>query len=223
MMMLARQSPAAYLHQIQFKGAIFDLDGVLVSTSRYHYLAWKELARKLGFDFTPEDNERLKGVSRVRSLQILLEIGGITLDDEAFRQALVEKNARYVKYISEIDKSEVLPGAERYLIRLKENNIRIALGSASKNAPAILKRLELSDYFDGVADGNNVGRAKPDPEVFLLASELIGIAPKDCAVFEDSEAGIAAANSAGMFSVGIGSAEILNKADIIVPGLCALI
>lgn len=212
-----------YLKEVRFEGAIFDLDGVIVDTARFHYLAWKEFADRFGFDFTKEHNERLKGVSRARSLEILLEIGGITLDGQAFAKALREKNARYLEYIGTLTKRDILPGAESYIRQLRDKGVRIALGSASRNAPFILDRLGLAGLFDGIADGNSVSRAKPDPEVFLAASALIGIPPARCAVFEDSEAGIEAARLAGMFSVGIGDGRILNLADIVVDTLRKLV
>lgn len=212
-----------YLHGMRFEGAIFDLDGVIVDTARFHYLAWKELADWLGFEFTTQHNEMLKGVSRVRSLEILLEIGGITLDGMTFKKVLQEKNGRYIELIGSLKKQDILPGAEEYILQLKEEGVRVALGSASKNAPFILGRLGLEGLFDGISDGNSVSRAKPDPEVFLKAAELIGIPPRRCAVFEDSKAGIEAAKRAEMFSVGIGDAAILGRADIVVDSLNALV
>lgn len=212
----------SYLTEARFEGAVFDLDGVIVDTARFHYLAWKELADRLGFEFTPEHNERLKGVSRVRSLEILLEVGGINADEPAFAQMLKEKNTRYQEYISTLKKQDILPGAESYILKLRDKGVRIALGSASRNAPFILGRLGLIELFDGISDGNSVSRAKPDPEVFIKASALIGVPPARCAVFEDSEAGIEAAKSAGMFSVGIGDSGILSRADIVVDGLGTL-
>lgn len=211
------------LLQPAFKAAIFDLDGVIVDTAKYHYLAWKELADELGFAFTPAHNERLKGVSRARSLEILLEVGGITLDDAAFERAMARKNDRYVAYISGMDESEILPGAKEYLAYLRTIGVKTALGSASKNAPLILKRLGLYESFDGVADGNNVSLPKPAPDVFLTAARLVGIAPGDCAVFEDAEAGVEAAKAAGMYCVGIGGKDRLSGADIAVEGFSGLL
>jgi beta-phosphoglucomutase len=205
------------LHPI-FKAAIFDLDGVIVDTAKYHYLAWRELAEKLGFSFTKEDNERLKGVSRIRSLEILLEVGGITLSSMDFERAMQEKNDRYVAYISNMDENEILPGAKEYLLYLRELGIKTALGSASKNAPLILKRLGLHEYFDGIADGNSVSRPKPAPDVFLEGARLVHELPHDCAVFEDAKAGVEAAKAAGMFCVGVGNSEMLAGADIVIEG-----
>lgn len=205
------------------KGAIFDLDGVIVDTAKYHYLAWRALANRLGFEFTEADNERLKGVSRMRSLQILLEVGGMD-PDEAEREQMAEtKNKEYVDYISRLEPSELLPGAKEYLMFLRSRGVRIALGSASKNAAFILERLGITELFDAVVDGTKVAKAKPDPEVFLTASAELGLDPADCVVFEDAAAGVEAAKAAGCRVVGIGSADILGAADRVVGGLDALL
>jgi beta-phosphoglucomutase len=206
----------------KMRAAIFDLDGVIVDTAKYHYLAWKRLANDLGFDFTKTDNERLKGVSRTRSLEILLEIGELTLDDEAKAQLAEKKNSWYVDDISRMSASEILAGAAEYLQYLRAKDVKIALGSASKNAPLILERIGISSLFDAIIDGNKVSKAKPDPEVFLRAAEELDILPEECVVFEDAEAGIEAALLAGMGAVGIGKANVLKDAEIIIPGLFAL-
>src|SRR5512133_2897520 len=190
----------------KMRAAIFDLDGVIVDTAKYHYLAWKRLANDLGFDFTETDNERLKGVSRTRSLEILLEIGRLTLDNAAKAKLAEQKNSWYVDYISHMNASELLPGAAEYLRYIRSKDVRIALGSASKNAPLILERIGISSLFDAIVDGNKVTKAKPDPEVFLRAAEEVNVAPAECAVFEDAEAGVEAAHRAGMNAVGIGKA-----------------
>jgi beta-phosphoglucomutase len=201
------------------KGAIFDLDGVIVDTAKYHFLAWRSLAEELGFEFTEEHNERLKGVSRMRSLDILLEIGGREFG-EAEKLAMAEKKNRlYVEYISRLDESELLPGVKEYLSSLRARNVGIALGSASKNAVFILDKLNISGLFDVVVDGNKVSRAKPDPEVFQTACRELGLKPQDCVVFEDAEAGVAAGKAAGMRVVGIGKPEVLKEADRVVTGL----
>lgn len=207
---------------MNMQGAIFDLDGVIVDTAKYHYLAWKKLAGELGFEFKESDNERLKGVSRVRSLEILLEVGGLSFSEEEKLLMAEKKNNRYLEYISGIDESELLKGAREYMLMLKDRGVRIALGSASKNSQIILNRLKIADIFDAIVDGNKVSRAKPDPEVFLVAAQELDLKPEDCIVFEDAEAGIAAARAAGMRTVGIGSREALRDADIVVPGLYAL-
>lgn len=195
------------------KAFIFDLDGVIVDTAKYHYLAWKDLATQLGFEFTSAQNEQLKGVSRVRSLEILLGIGKVTLDKEQKDFYLKEKNEQYLKYIAKMDHNEILPNIEPVLQFLKSSNIPFALGSASKNARLILETLDLLDLFDAIVDGNDVSTAKPDPEVFLIAAKKLGMTPKDCIVIEDAQAGIEAANKAGMTSIGIGDQRILKDAD----------
>ena len=201
---------------------IFDLDGVIVNTAKYHYLAWKRLADSLGFDFTEHYNERLKGVSRVESLKIVLEIGETSLEERAFEKALEDKNLWYLDYISQIDAEEILPGAEGFLRAVRGRGIKVALGSASKNAPLILERIGLCDQFDAVIDGNSVSNAKPDPEVFLKAAVAVGCAPQECVVFEDAAAGVQAALNAGMICVGIGSPAILGDAHFVIPGYAGI-
>ncbi|WP_043584248.1 beta-phosphoglucomutase [Geminisphaera colitermitum] len=205
------------------RGAIFDLDGVIVDTARYHYLAWKRLAAELGFTFTETHNERLKGVSRMRSLEILLEVGGITATSQECEEMAVRKNVWYVDYIRNMDASELLPGARDYLKNLRARGVKIALGSASKNAPLILENLRITELFDAIVDGNHVSKAKPDPEVFLLGARRLDLSPADCVVYEDAEAGIEAAHRAGMKTVGIGTAAALPAADFIAPDLRALL
>lgn len=194
------------------KAFIFDLDGVIVDTAKYHYLAWKKIATELGIGFTHENNELLKGVSRVRSLDIILSLGKVEASQEQKDQWLVQKNEEYLTYLVDMDQSEILPGVMPVLEFLKANNQPIALGSASKNARPILEKTGILSYFDVIVDGNDVSNAKPDPEVFLQAAQKLSITNENSIVFEDSVAGIQAANSAGMASVGIGDATILNEA-----------
>jgi len=196
---------------------IFDLDGVIVDTAKYHYLAWQKLAQQLGIDFTPEHNEELKGVSRVRSLEIILALGGITATQEEKDLWLRQKNDEYLSYLVTMDESEVLPGVLPVLDYLKQQNQKIVLGSASKNAKPILEKAKVIDYFDAVVDGKDVSNAKPDPEVFLQGAKKVNFPPEKCIVFEDSVAGIQAANIAGMTSVGIGNQEILQEAHFVFP------
>lgn len=203
----------------KYKAALFDLDGVIVDTAKYHYLAWKRLAHELGFDFTEKDNERLKGVSRMRSLEILLEVGGLTFSEEEMQKMAERKNNWYVEYITNMDESEILPGAKECLMKLREKGVKVSLCSASKNAQLILNNLKIKDLFDAIIDGTKTSKAKPDPEVFLLGAKELSVIPEDCVVFEDAEAGIQAAKSANMFAVGIGDEKILSKADIVIKGL----
>ena len=194
-------------------GFIFDLDGVIVDTAKYHYLAWKKLANELGFDFTVEQNELFKGVSRKRCLEILLEIGNVSANQEQFNKWMVEKNLDYLEYIEKMDSSEILPDVPKVLEYLKVKKTPIALGSASKNAKPILEKVGLLSYFDTIVDGNSVTKAKPDPEVFMIAAKQLGVVARNCVVFEDAVAGIQAANRAGMVSIGIGDENILSEAS----------
>ena len=204
-----------------YKCGIFDLDGVLVDTAKYHYLAWKQLAAQLGFEFTLEQNEALKGVSRMRSLEILLADGGLTgkFTDAEMEKLAAEKNEIYVRYIRELKQEELFPGVVETFRAMKAADVKIALGSASKNASMILDRLQITPYFDAIIDGTKVTKAKPDPEVFLLAAQELGIAPCDCVVFEDSQAGIEAVKSADMLAVGVGTQAQLPKADLLVSNV----
>ncbi|PWJ40845.1 beta-phosphoglucomutase [Sediminitomix flava] len=200
------------------KACLFDLDGVIVDTAKYHFLAWKRLADELGINFTEDDNEKLKGVSRVRSLEIILELGGKTLSEEDFNSFMTKKNDWYLEYVDQMKEDEILPGVLDFLKALKAEGVKVALGSASKNAMRILNLLNITDYFDAIIDGTSVSAAKPDPEVFLKGAEATGTTPAECVVFEDAEAGVEAAINGGMRVVGIGEEEALGKANIVVPG-----
>ena len=194
------------------KAFIFDLDGVIVDTAKYHFLAWQKLAQELGIEFTPEHNEELKGVSRVRSLDLILELGNITAKQEDKNKWLVQKNEDYLSYLVSMDENELLPGVLPVLNYLKDENQLIALGSASKNARPILEKTGIMHFFDAIVDGNDVSNAKPDPEVFIRAVQLLNSTNENAIVFEDSVAGIQAANSASMTSIGIGDEKILHEA-----------
>jgi beta-phosphoglucomutase len=196
---------------------IFDLDGVIVDTAKYHYLAWQKIANQLGIEFTPEHNEELKGVSRVRSLDLILALGNMEASQEDKNKWLVQKNEDYLSYLVNMDESEILPGVLPVLIYLKENNQKIVLGSASKNAKPILEKAKIIDYFDAIVDGNDVSNAKPDPEVFIQGAKKVNFSNDKCIVFEDSVAGIQAANIASMISVGIGEETILHEAQFVFP------
>lgn len=199
------------------KACIFDLDGVIVDTAKYHFLAWKRLADELKIPFNESDNERLKGVSRMKSLEIILEIGHLNLDEEEKEKLADKKNSWYVEYINRMKKEEILPWVENFLDTLRKKGIKLAVASASKNTRIILERLKLNDFFDTVVDGNMVSKAKPDPEIFIKAAMILDIAPEEAVVFEDAVAGIAAAKKAGMNVVGVGNKEILKDADIVIP------
>ncbi|HEY3389341.1 MAG TPA: beta-phosphoglucomutase [Prolixibacteraceae bacterium] len=203
---------------MNIKACLFDLDGVVVDTARYHYLAWKKIANDLGFDFSEHDNERLKGVSRMESLDILLEIGNIKIDLQTKEELAAAKNSLYNLYIQKMTPDEILPGVVRFLDELHDGGMLIGLGSASKNAMSILDKINLSQKFDVVIDGNKVSKAKPDPEVFLKGAIELGIDPKDCLVFEDAQAGIDAARNGGMHIIGIGNPGNLKNAEFVIPG-----
>ncbi|TCI94939.1 beta-phosphoglucomutase [Tenacibaculum sp. M341] len=197
------------------KGFIFDLDGVIVDTAKYHFLAWKKLANSLDIDFSEEQNEELKGVSRVKSLEKILAWGNTSVSEEQFTELMAKKNTDYLGYVNTMTEDEILVDVPKVLNFLKEVEQPFALGSASKNARMILEKVALINDFKSIVDGTNVSKAKPDPEVFLIAAKELNIKPEDCIVFEDSVAGIQAANAASMISIGIGEKETLKEADYV--------
>ena len=195
---------------------IFDLDGVVVDTAKYHYLAWKELAGELGFDFPEAEGERLKGVSRMDSLEIVLESGRITgLTAEEKKRLADRKNKSYLTYINRLDEREILPGILKFLKKIRAEGYKTALGSASKSGGMILQKLGIADLFDVIVDGLSIVKAKPDPEVFLTAAAKLGADPGNCIVIEDAQAGVLAAQNGGMHCIGIGSEEIHKGADVV--------
>ncbi|MCD6333347.1 MAG: beta-phosphoglucomutase [Bacteroidales bacterium] len=200
------------------KGIIFDLDGVIVDTARFHYQAWKRLAKELKFDFDQLDNERLKGISRMDSLNILLSIGGIRATEAEKKRYAAQKNQWFLEYIHQLTPQDVLPGVVPFLKKLQGTTIQTALGSASKNAQTILKQLHLSYLFSVIVDGTMVQAAKPDPEVFLIAAKLMHLQPSECLVFEDAIAGVIAAHRGEMRCIGVGDPKILSAADRVIPG-----
>ena len=197
------------------KAILFDMDGVIVDTAKYHFLAWKKLANSIGVDFSEAQNEQLKGVSRIKSLEMILEWGDKKITKEEFAALMSKKNDDYLSHIAEMDAQEILPDVPKVLDYLTQEKQAISLGSASKNARMILKKVHLINQFDVIVDGNDVIKGKPNPEVFLKAAKELNTAAKDCIVFEDSVAGIQAANAANMISIGIGDKEILHEADYI--------
>lgn len=201
------------------KACIFDLDGVIVDTAIYHYKAWRRLANSLGFDFTAEQNEELKGISRIESLKIILNWGSVSKTDKEIEELATQKNNWYVAMIMEMTPAQILPGAKEFLEHVKASQYLIALGSASKNSEIILKQIGLTRYFDVLIDGNKVTKSKPDPEVFLAAALELEVKPEECVVFEDAIAGVLAARMGNMKVVGIGNKEILKMADLVVGGL----
>lgn len=198
------------------RAAIFDLDGVIVDTAHYHYIAWKRLASEFGITLTPLHNELLKGVSRVRSLEIILSLGNVELSEAQKAQLADKKNKWFVEYIESIRPEEIFPGVKEILQQLRKKKIKIGLASSSKNAPRVIELLGIGLEFDTLVDGTMITHTKPDPEIFLLAAHKLGIDPADCVVFEDAEAGVEAALAAGMKCVGVGSPEHLGKANKVV-------
>ncbi|GGI28735.1 beta-phosphoglucomutase [Pedobacter mendelii] len=201
------------------KACLFDLDGVLVDTAVYHYQAWKRLANMMGFDFTEEQNEQLKGVSRVESLNKILDWGEVEKTDAEKQELATLKNSWYVDMITKMTPAEVLPGTVDFLAAIHQAGYKLALGSASKNSGLILEKTNLAHFFDEIVDGNMVTKSKPDPEVFLKGAELLGFQPDECVVFEDAVAGVEAAKRGGMKAIGIGEKSILTEADLVVSGL----
>jgi beta-phosphoglucomutase len=203
----------------QLKVCIFDLDGVIVDTAKYHYLAWKRMANDLGFDFSEAENEKLKGVSRVESLRRILEWGKIELDEVEQAAWAKQKNDWYLDYVASMTEEEILPGVLQLFSDIKAANIKIVLGSASKNARLILEKVNLLASFDFVVDGTMVTNSKPDPEVFLKGAEAVGADPNQCIVFEDAAEGVKAALRGGMYAVGVGDYVVLNRAHLTTDAL----
>ncbi len=200
-----------------YKACLFDLDGVLVDTAIYHFQAWKNLGKQFGYELTEEQNEQLKGVSRVESLNKILDWANYSATQEQKSAWLIEKNEDYLRLISNMNPSEILPGVLDFLQQIKDLGYKIALGSASKNAEIILEKTGLMPWFDLIIDGNKVSKSKPDPEVFLKGAEGLGLSPETCIVFEDAQAGVEAAKAGNMKAIGIGEAETLSLADKIIP------
>lgn len=198
---------------------LFDLDGVIVDTAIYHYQAWKRLANELGFDISEEFNEGLKGVSRTDSLDLILAHGNLMLPDEKKTELATQKNEWYLELVSRMTSSDILPGVPAFFAQVRQAGLKTALGSVSKNAPMILERIGMADAFDAVIDGNKISKGKPDPEVFTKGAEELGVSAAECVVFEDAVAGVEAGKRAGMFVVGIGTPDVLTKADMVAPSL----
>lgn len=198
---------------MSIKAVIFDLDGVIVSTDDYHYRAWKVMADEEGIYFDKTINERLRGVSRMESLEIILEKADKEYTNEEKNQMAEKKNSLYRELLNELTHNDILPGVMKVLEDLKAKNIKIAIGSSSKNTPMILGKIGLKDYFDAVADGNDIKNSKPDPEVFLLAARKVGMEAKECLVVEDADAGVDAALAGSMKVLAVGYASINPKAD----------
>ena len=205
-----------------FRAALFDLDGVRVDSARLHFVAWKRIADELGIAFTEHDNEALKGVDRLGSLDLILALGGRTLDDAARLATAERKNGYYVEALATMGKGDILPGAETLVAEARAAGLKLAVASASRNATAVLDRVGLLGAFDHVADAGKVARSKPAPDIFLACAEALEVAPLECVGFEDAAAGVAAINAAGMMSVGIGDPAILGEAKLVFPSTAAV-
>lgn len=201
------------------KAFIFDLDGVLVDTAVFHYQAWKRLANSLGADFSEEDNEKLKGISRIESLRLILSWIGQPKNPEEMQKLATRKNEWYLELVGRMGPDDLLPGSKEILSALRKSAVKVALGSASKNARTILEKTNLIGFFDEIVDGNIVSLSKPHPAVFQKGAELLGVQPSECLVFEDAVAGVQAARNAGMKVIGIGDSAILAEADRVFPSL----
>lgn len=205
------------------KAVIFDLDGVLVHTDEQHYLAWKQIAEKIGVEFNRAVNNRLRGVSRMESLEIILSNSDKVFSDTEKAALASEKNSVYIDYLAALTENDVSEVVIRTLETLKKTGIKLAIGSSSKNARYILQQTGLTDYFDAISDGNNIKNSKPDPEVFLKAADLLGCSPSECLVVEDALAGVAAAKVGDFLCASIGDASLYDDADYKLDSLSDLI
>jgi beta-phosphoglucomutase len=197
----------------RIKGLIFDLDGVLVTTEHNHFIAWKNTAEMLGISFSEEDNEQLKGISRVDSLKKILELGNKSISDETFNELLTKKNEYYLNSIADINQSNLLPGVLSVLKNAQLHGIKCAVGSSSKNARFILSKLQIDSYFSVIVDGNDVSFPKPHPEVFLKGAQQMGLEPFECIVFEDAKSGVQAAKEGGFTAIGVGNPTLIDFVD----------
>lgn len=200
------------------QACIFDMDGVIVDSAKYHFRAWRQLAMDLSIDFTEEDNEALKGLSRVDSLEHILNKGDLQLDNDTKVALMNRKNVRYLELISAMSPDEILPGVRTFMVELKAAGIKIGLGSSSQNAIRIIDAIQLTEFFDAVIDGNRVTYSKPDPEVFIIGAKEMGVEPQFTVVFEDALAGIEAAHRGHFNVIGIGDPKILATAHAVIPG-----
>ncbi|MDA8695358.1 beta-phosphoglucomutase [Flavobacteriales bacterium] len=199
------------------KACLFDLDGVIVDTAKYHFTGWKRLADELGIPYTQEDNEQLKGVSRVGSLEYILQKGGLVLDNDTKVRLMDRKNSQYLELVETMTSRELFPGVVEFIDELIAAGIKVGLGSSSRNAPLILDLCGIADRFEVVVDGNSITFSKPDPEVFLKGAQYFGFAPQDCVVFEDAVSGIQAALNGKFRAVGVGHPQNLPQAEVVIP------
>ena len=190
------------------------MDGVVTDTAELHYAAWKKLADDMGWQFDRDLNEKLRGISRMDSIKVIMDHNNVSLDDKTIVELATKKNDIYVESLDSMTQEDYLPGAKELLTHLRSEGFSVALGSASKNANKVLKQLNATYFFDVIGDGNSVSKSKPAPDIFLYASEKLGLPPENCIVFEDAEKGIDAAKAGKFHSVGIGPEERVGHADI---------
>jgi beta-phosphoglucomutase len=204
---------------MNISGCLFDMDGVIVDTAKHHYVAWKSLADELSIPFSEVENESLKGLSRLDSLECILRSGNLEVSSNTKIELMEKKNQLYLQIIGSMGPDDILPGVKELMLELRNEGVGICLGSSSKNASSILKSIGIFDLFDGIVDGNNLTLSKPDPEVFIKGSKILGLTPSSCIVFEDAESGIEAALSGGFFALGIGKEGSLKRAHANVQDL----
>ena len=204
------------------KACLFDMDGVIVDSAVHHFVAWRKLADELSIPFAEEDNHALKGLSRVDSLDHILRIGHLELDEKTKLKLMDQKNAWYLDLIQGMTAKDILPGAKELIEQLVAGGIRVGLGSSSRNAQLILDNVGLTPLFDAIVDGNHITLSKPDPEVFLKGAAALDVSPSETIVFEDAASGIQAAKAGGFFAVGVGSKSQLSSADVVIPDLSGL-
>ncbi|NJB37552.1 beta-phosphoglucomutase [Croceivirga sp. JEA036] len=196
------------------KGFIFDLDGVITDTAELHFLAWKALADEMGWNFDREVNEKLRGVSRLDSIGIIMDHNAVNLPEKEVVELATKKNEIYVASLNQITPEDYLPGARELLTHLRQEGFKVALGSASKNSTKVLAQLDATKYFDVIGDGNSVSKSKPAPDIFLFGAEKLELKPEECVVYEDAESGVDAAKAGGFHAVGIGPKERVGHADV---------
>ncbi|RDY58289.1 beta-phosphoglucomutase [Flagellimonas nanhaiensis] len=196
------------------KGFIFDLDGVITDTAELHYEAWKKLAEEMDWTFDRELNEKLRGISRMDSIKVIMDHNNATLEEEKILELATNKNNIYVDSLDSMTQEDYLPGVKELLTHLRTEGFNVALGSASKNAIKVLEQLNANMYFDVIGDGNSVAKSKPAPDIFIYGAEKMGLQPDECIVFEDAEKGIDAAKAGGFHSIGIGPEERVGHADL---------
>ena len=204
------------------KACLFDMDGVIVDSAVHHFVAWRKLADELSIPFAEEDNHALKGLSRVDSLDHILRMGHLELDEKTKLKLMDQKNAWYLDLIQGMTAKDILPGAKELIEQLVAGGIRVGLGSSSRNAQLILDNVGLTPLFDAIVDGNHITLSKPDPEVFLKGAAALDVSPSETIVFEDAASGIQAAKAGGFFAVGVGSQSQLSSADVVIPDLSGL-